>query len=66
VGYFTVNPDAGEGSVDWQWLASQTAAEEQGCVRHLSFSEPLLVVMNGKAREGMIFKPGYTPNPAAK
>lgn len=58
VGYFTVNPDAGEGSVDWPWLGSREALEEQGCVRHLQFAEPLLVVMNGKAREGMIFKPG--------
>jgi hypothetical protein len=58
VGYFTVNPDAGEGSVDWPWLESQKSVEEQGCVRHLRFPEPLLVVMNGKAREGMIFKPG--------
>jgi hypothetical protein len=58
VGYFTVNPDAGEGSVDWEWLASQPALEERGCVRHLRFDNPLLVVMNGKTREGMIFKPG--------
>lgn len=58
VGYFTVNPDAGEGSVDWAWLTAQPAAEECGCVRHLRFGDPLLVVMNGKAREGMIFKPG--------
>ena len=57
VGYFTVNPDAGEGSVDWAWLAERPAAEERGCVRHLRFEDPLLVVMNGKAREGMIFKP---------
>ncbi len=57
VGYFTVNPDAGEGSVDWEWLGAQTVAEERGCVRHLRFEESLLVVMNGKAREGMIFKP---------
>jgi len=63
VGYFTVNPDAGEGSVDWQWLASQPAVKELGCVRHLGFSEPLLVVMNGKAREGMIFKPGCASPP---
>jgi len=55
-----VNPDAGEGSVDWAWLTAQPAAEELGCVRHLRFNEPLLVVMNGKAREGMIFKPGST------
>ena len=58
VGYFTVNPDAGEGSVDWTWLAEQQAVEELGCVRHLRFPEPLLVMMNGKTREGMIFKPG--------
>jgi hypothetical protein len=57
VGYFTVNPDAGEGSVDWAWLTAQPAAEEHGCVRHLRFDDSLLVVMNGKAREGMIFKP---------
>ena len=59
VGYFTVNPDAGEGSVDWEWLGAQNAQEECGCVRHLRFEEPLLVVMNGRAREGMIFKPEH-------
>jgi hypothetical protein len=57
VGYFTVNPDVGEGSVDWAWLAAQTALEERGCVRHLRLSEPLLVLMNGRTSQGMIFKP---------
>jgi len=57
IGYFTVNPDAGEGFVDWQWLADQPAVEEHGCVRHLQFASPLLVLMNGKTSEGMIFKP---------
>jgi CheY-like chemotaxis protein len=57
-GYFTVNPDAGEGSVDWQWLNAQPAAEEAGCVRHLHFAEPVIVVMNSKTTSGMIFKPG--------
>jgi len=57
VGYFTVNPDAGEGSVDWQWLALQPAVEEQGCVRHLQFSQPLRVVMNSRTSQGVIFKP---------
>ena len=57
VGYFTVNPDLGEGFVDWQWLASQPAEEEQDCVRHLRFDAPLLAVMNGKTSQGMIFKP---------
>jgi hypothetical protein len=60
VGYFTVNPDAGEGFVDWQWLRSQPVAEVEGCVRHLHFGAPLPVVMNGKTSQGMIFKPAVT------
>jgi hypothetical protein len=58
VGYFTVNPDVGEGFVDWSWLADQTAASENGCVRHLHLQKPLQVVMNGKLGRGVIFKPG--------
>ena len=57
IGYFTVNPDAGEGFVDWQWLSSQPAVEEQGCVRHLHFAAPIPVIMNGKTSRGMIFRP---------
>lgn len=57
VGYFTVNPDLGHGFVDWPWLASQPAASEFGCVRHLHFDRSLLVLMNGRSGFGMIFKP---------
>ena len=57
VGYFTVNPDAGEGSLDWQWLAEQPALEEQGCVRHLQFTQPLRIVMNSRTSQGVILKP---------
>jgi CheY-like chemotaxis protein len=57
IGYFTVNPDAGEGSIDWQWLTEQPAVGEQGCVRHLQFAEPIRVVMNSHTSQGVIFKP---------
>jgi CheY-like chemotaxis protein len=57
VGYFTVNPDAGEGSVDWHWLAQQPAVEERGCVRHLHFAEPMRVLMNSRTSHGVIYKP---------
>jgi hypothetical protein len=57
VGYFTVNPDAGEGSVDWEWLTEQPALEEQSCVRHLQFAQPMRIVMNSKTSQGVIFKP---------
>ena len=29
IGYFTVNPDAGEGFVDWEWLAEQAGIEDK-------------------------------------
>ncbi len=61
VGYFTVNPDAGEGRVDWQWLWEQPAATAKGCVRHLSFSSPLVVTMDGQTGRGMILKPEHEP-----
>jgi CheY-like chemotaxis protein len=57
VGYFTVNPDSGEGFVDWDWLAAQPAVEEASCVRHLHFDLPLVVKMNGKTNQGVILKP---------
>ncbi len=57
VGYFTVNPDAGEGTIDWDWLAHQPALEEHGCVRHLHFAHPLRIVMNSRISQGVIFRP---------
>ena len=58
VGYFTVNPDAGEGFVDWEWLAAQPAVDEASCVRRLRFDEPLIVKMNGRdERRACILRP---------
>jgi hypothetical protein len=57
VAYFTVNPDLGEGFVDWQWLAEQPAIEEDGCVRRLSLSIPAKVLISGKTGTGLIVKP---------
>ena len=57
IGYFTVNPDAGEGFVDWDWLAEQPGTEDHGCVRWLQFERPVTVLMEGKTGQGMVFKP---------
>ena len=62
IGYFTVNPDAGEGFIDWEWLNTQPALNEDGCVRHLHFNAPLSVIMNGKTGEGLILKPEASEN----
>jgi CheY-like chemotaxis protein len=57
VGYFTVNPQSGEGFLDWEWLRAQSALFAQGPVRHVRFERPLSVRMNGRENEGVIFKP---------
>jgi CheY-like chemotaxis protein len=58
VGYFTVNPDAGEGTLDWEWLTSVEAAEETEFVRRIRLPEPLVVKMSGKSGEGVVLRPG--------
>jgi len=58
VGYFTVNVDVGEGFVRWDWLAAHPAVSERGCVRHLRFDDPIVVRMDGRRNQGVIFKPG--------
>ena len=57
IGYFTVNPDAGDGFVDWDWLRSQPAAAETEFVRHLRFESPLLIAINGRSHSGVVTKP---------
>jgi CheY-like chemotaxis protein len=57
VGYFTVNPQAGDGFVDWDWLAGRPAATETDFVRHLRLDAPLTVKMSGRRGEGVILKP---------
>jgi len=57
IGYFTVNPDAGDGVVDWAWMAAQPAAAETELVRHLRFNAPLVVMINGKSHTGRVLKP---------
>jgi hypothetical protein len=58
VGYFTVNAEVGEGFVRWEWLAAQPAVSQRGSVRHLRFDAPLVVRMDGRRNQGVIFKPG--------
>jgi CheY-like chemotaxis protein len=57
IGYFTVNPEAGDGFVDWEWLAGQPAAAETEFVRHLRFENPVEIAINGRTRAGVILKP---------
>lgn len=57
IGYFTVNADAGEGFVDWDWLADAPALDAQGAVRLLRLDAPAVTILNGRERRGVILKP---------
>ncbi|MGD8328215.1 MAG: PEP/pyruvate-binding domain-containing protein [Acidobacteriota bacterium] len=58
IGYFTANPDTGDGWVDWEWLASQPSATERTFTRHLRLDQPVVIKMNGARNEGVVLKPG--------
>jgi hypothetical protein len=58
IGYFTVNPEEGDGLVDWDWLDALPRESETAHVRHLRLAAPLLVKMNGRKGDGVILKPG--------
>ena len=57
IGYFTVNPERGEGELDWEWLSARPAAVERGAVRRIELETPVRVCMRGGSREGWILKP---------
>jgi hypothetical protein len=65
IGYFTVNPQQGEGLLDWDWLLGQAGGtseleeltREGDFVLHLRHREPFRVMMNARSRSGVIQKP---------
>ena len=60
VGYFTVNQQARQGFLDWDWLLSQEPVEQLSFTRHLRFAEPLTIRINGHLNRGVILKPEET------
>jgi CheY-like chemotaxis protein len=56
VGYFTVNPERGDGVLDWGWLDAQPELSRSAHVRHLRLESPILVLLDGRRNEGLILK----------
>jgi hypothetical protein len=55
VGCFSL-PEAGEGSLDWEWLEKSPAAAETPHVRHVRLAAPLRVEIDGRAGRGIILR----------
>ncbi|MDA0668054.1 MAG: hypothetical protein O3A95_10705 [Planctomycetota bacterium] len=62
IGYFTVNPHTGEGSLDLAWLREQPQRElfPHG-VQHIQLEQPLEVLLDGRAARGVILKRESSP-----
>lgn len=57
VGYFTVNPYLkDDGIFDEEYLNSQPAVFESQYLRHVRFSNPLVIKINGKKKYGVVMK----------
>ena len=57
IGYFTVNPDSGEGYLDWDWLRALPSAAEGEYTRLIKLEQSMEVKMNGFKNTGIIVKP---------
>jgi hypothetical protein len=54
VGYFTVNPYINDGFVDFDFLDQQPAIHETQFIKHVRFSSPIIIKMDGRKNRGII------------
>ncbi|MFX0013338.1 MAG: PEP/pyruvate-binding domain-containing protein [Promethearchaeota archaeon] len=60
IGYFFIKYNSKKDFIDWNWLKNQRKyGTETKYIRHIRTEKPLLVVIDGRRREGMIVKPGW-------
>ncbi len=57
VGYLTINPHVNEGYYDLDFLNEIKAEYEDEYVRHVSFSNPLIIKIDGSKKTGIVLKP---------
>ncbi len=57
VGYFTINPYLNDGYYDVDFLMNAPVIYEDEYIRHVRFSAPCIVKIDGKSNHGVIYKP---------
>lgn len=57
VGYFTIDPDGGNGFIDMDYLDSLSAEHESDSIRIVRFPDPLTIAINGRKSKGIVRKP---------
>jgi hypothetical protein len=62
VGYFSIQHDSSTSFIRWDVLGEQEVIQENGFVKHVRFSEPVCIMMDGKKRISIILKHACIPN----
>ncbi|MDR0660701.1 MAG: phosphoenolpyruvate synthase [Prevotellaceae bacterium] len=57
VGYFTINPYMDDGFYDLNFLKEQPTLFETKYLRHVRFTKPIVIKMDGKKSIGVVLKP---------
>ena len=57
VGYFTLNPFINDGFYDIDFLNNQKTIYEDEFIRHIRFEQAIVIKIDGKNKEGVVFKP---------
>lgn len=56
IGYFTVNPNSGNGSIDLNWIINQNIVEKTKYLLHLETEKPIEILIDGRLGKGIIAK----------
>jgi len=60
IGYFYIKYTSDKDYIDWNWLEnSKSVVTETQFIRHIRTTNPFLVIIDGKKREGKIVKPNW-------
>ena len=60
IGYFYTKFKSKKDLIDWEWLNnSEFTVKETKFIRHIRTTNPVLVIIDGKKREGKIVKPNW-------
>jgi CheY-like chemotaxis protein len=62
VGYFTINPYINDGFYDLDFLGSHKPHFENQYIRHIRFTDPIQVQIDGKNNKGVVLKPKLNNN----
>jgi len=57
LGYFHIPGETQENSINWKWLKEQKVYRETKYIKHLRFSSPFEIKVDGRSSKGIILRP---------